>query len=198
MKKILVPVCALGALLLTANAKAEASPSGEVDFGSFTPPASGGQFVEVNIPPGLIAMAARLVEKQEPEVGQLLKGLHQVHVHVIGVDDQNRADLQERVTKVRKELETKGWERLVTAQEQQQNVGVYLKLRGKDSVEGLTVVVLEGNKQAVFVNIVGDIRPEQVAMLGDRLHIDPLKNLGPLGSLGSGEKKSEKAEKSEQ
>jgi hypothetical protein len=28
------------------------------------------------------------------------------------------------------------------------------------------------------VNIVGDIKPEQLALLGDKFHIDPLKKLG--------------------
>jgi hypothetical protein len=36
---------------------------------------------------------------------------------------------------------------------------------------------MEGNHQAVFVNIVGDIKPEQIAMIGERLHIDPLKKI---------------------
>jgi hypothetical protein len=39
-------------------------------------------------------------------------------------------------------------------------------------------MALDGNKEAVFVNVVGDIKPDQLSMLGDRLHIDPLKKLG--------------------
>jgi hypothetical protein len=30
----------------------------------------------------------------------------------------------------------------------------------------------------VFVNVVGDIKPEQLAMLGEKFHIDPLKEIG--------------------
>ena len=40
------------------------------------------------------------------------------------------------------------------------------------------MVVIDGGKQAVFVNVVGDIKPEQLSMLGETLHIDPLKKLG--------------------
>jgi len=57
-------------------------------------------------------------------------------------------------------------------------VSIYLKTRDKDSVQGLAIVVLEGNNQAVFVNVVGDIKPEQLAVLGERLNIDPLKKFG--------------------
>ena len=123
-------------------------------------------------------MAARFIEKDEPEVAKVLNGLHLVHVNVIGVNDDNRADLDTKAQKIRKQLEGNGWERIVMAQQQDQNVGVYLKTENKDTVQGLVVTVMDGNKQAVFVNIVGNIKPEQLAMVGDRLHIEPLKKLG--------------------
>jgi len=68
------------------------------------------------------------------------------------------------------------------AQQRDQNVGVYLKTRDKDTVQGLVVVAMDGNNAAVFVNVVGDIKPEQLSMLGERLHIDPLKKLGQQDS----------------
>jgi len=40
----------------------------------------------------------------------------------------------------------------------------------------------------VFINVLGDIKPEQLALLGDRLHIDPLKKIA---------RPSEKAEDTE-
>lgn len=164
---------------------------GQVDFGTFTPPKGGeGQFVEVNVPTGLITLAARLVEKDQPEVAKVLSGLKLVHVNVIGIDAENRDELQQRAEKVRKELSGKGWERIVTAQQKNQNVSVYLKMADKDVVQGLAAVVLDGKEHAVFANVVGDIRPEQLAMLGEKFHIDPLKNIG--------RKLEEKSEKAEQ
>ena len=46
-----------------------------------------------------------------------------------------------------------------------------------EAVEGIAVTVLSGDGEAVFVNIVGDIRPQQIAEVGERLNIDPLKKL---------------------
>jgi hypothetical protein len=178
MKRLMPFSAAFALLSAVVAAQAENLPAGQVDFGAFAPPASGGEFVEVNISSSLISMAARLVEKQEPDVAQLLNGLHLIQVHVVGLDDDNRSELERRVQKLRKELDGKGWEKVVTAKNQDQDVGIYLKTQDKDSVEGLVVMVVEPNKQAVFINIVGDIKPEKLALLGDRLHIDPLKKIG--------------------
>ena len=59
---------------------------------------------------------AQLVEKEDAEVAHLLKSLTQVRVTAIGIDDDNRADLKKRAQKVRDELDSKGWERIVNAQ----------------------------------------------------------------------------------
>ena len=35
--------------------------------------------------------------------------------------------------------------------------------------------MLDGKKEAVLVNIVGDLKPEKLAMIGERFNIEPLK-----------------------
>jgi len=66
------------------------------------------------------------------------------------VNNDNRADLESRVKTIRSELDSKGWERIVTAQKGNDDVGVYIKTRGSDAVLGVVVTVLGANKQAVF------------------------------------------------
>ena len=175
-----IPCLLTTALLFSAftyKCLAEALPPGQVDFGTFT--ASGkGEFVEVNVTSSLISLATKFLEKDQPDVARVLKGLQLVHVNVIGLNDENRSDVETRVQTIRKDLETKGWERIVKVQEKDQDVGVYLKTQNKETVQGLVVVIVDGDKEAVFVNVVGDIKPEQLSMLGEKLHIDPLKKIG--------------------
>jgi len=178
MKSLSVLGAGVLPLLLAVKLYGETPPPGQVDFGTFSAPAGGGEFVEVNVTGSLISLATKFIEKDQPDVAQVLKGLQSVRVNVIGLTDENRSDMETRVQGVRKDLESKGWERIVKVQDKGQDVGVYLKTQNKDTVQGLVVVVMDGGKEAVFVNVVGDIKPEQLAMLGEKLHIDPLKKIG--------------------
>jgi len=159
---------------------AAASDPGLVDFGAFSPPDDGSQFVEVQIKGNLINMVSRLARASEPEAADLLSKLRLIRVNVLGLTDANREQVTERMRQVRGQLEATGWDRIVTAQDPSgADVGVYLKLRGDEAVEGVVVTVLDGSKQAVFVNIAGDLRPEQLATVGERFNIEPLKQIHP-------------------
>jgi hypothetical protein len=179
MKKHLLTFLGAGALCWLTVAPVAAGPmKGQIDFGTFTPPPSGGEFVEVNIPSNLISLAARFVEKEEPDVAKFLQNIKLVRVNVIGLDDNNRDEVAQRIRKVRRELSGDGWTRLVTAMDKGQDVGVYINMSENDAVNGLAVVVMEGGKHSVLINVVGNIQPEQLTSLGERLNIAPLKEIG--------------------
>jgi hypothetical protein len=163
--------------LLTVGVNAANQPPGYIDFGKFAPGVSGNQFVEVNINGNLISMVSRVAQK-EPQIADLLQGLQGIRVNVIGLTDENREEIEGRIKALRNQLDTQGWERIVTVQQPKEDVGVYLKTRGPEAVEGVVVTVLDNHKQAVFINVVGDIKPEKLALLGERFHIDPLKKVG--------------------
>jgi hypothetical protein len=153
-------------------------PSGQVDFGKFTP-SDGGEFVEIQIKSNLLSLAAQVVEKQEPAAAKLLRSVELIHVNVIGLTDANRADVVKRVRQIRHDLDAQGWEHNVVVQEKDgQDVGVYTKTRGGEALAGLAITVIEPKDEVVLINIVGDIRPEQVAALGEKLNIKPLKEVG--------------------
>lgn len=181
MKRSINQLMALAVLAagLNLNAFAGTSP-GEVDFGKLGAPDQGGKYIEVNLGRNLISLAARLVEKREPEAAKLLRSVQLVRVNVVGLGDDNRADTEKRVRSIRSQLDKLGWERIVTVQEQSgEDVGVYVKARADEALEGVVVTVLDaGKREAVFVNVVGDIKPEQIAALGEALNLDPLKKIG--------------------
>jgi hypothetical protein len=176
LMKICAAVSVLGLTLLPIAS--HAAPAGEVDFGQFTLGSGRSELVEIRISRNLIKLACRFIEKKEPEVAKLLSGIEDVRVNVVGIDETNREQLTARVGQIRKKLETGGWDRVVNVAKNAENVGIYLKTGENETVQGLTVLVIQGEKEAVFVNIVGDIKPDQIAMLGDRLNIEPLQSVG--------------------
>jgi len=160
------------------NACAGLAP-GQVDFGPFSPSGDGAEFVEIQIKSNLLSLAAQLVEKQEPAAAQLVRSVELVHVNVIGLTDANRAEVVKRVRQIRQDLDAQGWERNVVVQEKGgEDVGIYTKTRGDEALAGIVITVIEPKGEAVLINIVGNIRPEQVAVLGDKLDLKPLKEIG--------------------
>lgn len=166
---------ALSVLALTAQAAAP----GFVDVGKFTP-VDGCQFVEVNLNAPLLKFASMFVDQEEPEVAALIRSIKHVRVNVVGYDETTRAETTDRVTGVRRELESQGWAQMVSVKDAggADNVEIYVKMGAGETIEGLVVTVIDSHKkEVVFVNLVGDIKPEQLATIGKRLNIEPLSKL---------------------
>ncbi|HEX5221638.1 MAG TPA: DUF4252 domain-containing protein [Verrucomicrobiae bacterium] len=155
-----------------------ADSPGLVDFGKFTAPGNGSEFVEVQVRSNLLNFAATLVEKEEPDAAKLLRSVELVRVNVVGLTDANRDELQKRVKDIRQTLESRGWERNVNVQGKDgEDVGVYIQMNGGTALSGVAVTVVD-RQNLVLVNVVGNIRPEQISALGEKLNIQPLKKIG--------------------
>jgi len=177
MKEILRQTCiiAVASLLFgTLLRAADNPPPGLVNFGKFTKPTNG-ELVEINLNSETIAIATQVAGKSQPDLADLLGGLHSVRVNVVGLDNQNREEVTARMKTVRGELETAGWQKIVSVQEKKEDVGIFLKSRGQEAIEGVVITVLDGRKEAVFINIAGDIKIEKLAALGDKFNVHGLK-----------------------
>jgi hypothetical protein len=167
-------VLAVASLLFTASLGAADSPPGLVNFGKFTKPTNG-ELVEINLNNDMIAMAMQLAGNGQPDLTEALGGLHSIRVNVVGLNDQNREEVTARMKAVRDQLDAGGWQPIVKVQEKKEDVGIYIKTRGKEAVEGVVITVLDGRKEAVFINVVGDIKMDKLAALGGKLNIGELK-----------------------
>jgi hypothetical protein len=176
MKNVLRVSAAIAAISLIASVGAANLEPGAVDLGKISP-TPGAQFVEVNINSNLIAMVTNFAKKAEPEIAEILGGLKSIRVNVLGLNDENRDDIRNRITSVRSQLEKDGWDRIVTVMDGGDDIGVFMKTKGAEVVEGIVVTVLSGKNEAVFVNVIGDLRPDKLATVGERFNIEPLKHL---------------------
>lgn len=163
---------------------ARAGEPGAVDFGKLTR-AEKGEYVDITLGKGLIKFASLFVKHEEPAAAALMSSISRVRVNVVGLDQTNRASTLERVNSVRNDLARDGWEQIVTVQgKRDEDVAVFLKQRDGEVVEGIVVTVIdERKKEAVFINVVGNIRAEQLGELGGRLNIDRLSRFNKAGKV---------------
>jgi hypothetical protein len=187
MKNLLTSTLLAGLLLGTNTLNAQSQLPGFVDFGKITE-LGGESTVDIHLKGPLLSMAARIIDKSETEAAELLRNLKLVRVNVFKLDDKNRAEIQKRIKGIRANLETEKWEPIVSVHDKNDDVGVYVKMRGEEAIEGIVVTVIEGKGEAVFINIVGDIKPEQLGMVADKLNLDPLKKVKIKKSRAQGDK----------
>ena len=156
MKNILRSTLAAATLslaLVTVSHAAD-SESGYIDMGQFAP-------------------------TKEPETAALLGNLKRVRVNVVTLDDKNRAGMVERIEAIRHKLANEGWTQIVTVREKEggDNVDIHVKQNADESIDGLVVTVIDKKGEAVFVNIVGNIKAEQLGLIADKFNIDPLRKV---------------------
>ncbi|MCB1125006.1 MAG: DUF4252 domain-containing protein [Verrucomicrobiae bacterium] len=180
MKRTPIQFIGLGLITAALQLNAAEATVSPLDPAMFKLPASasGEEYVEVNISRSLISLVNRAVAAREPEIATVLDELRGIRVHVVSLDDTNRRGVLAQLEKVRTTLTAARWESVATVKDGDTTVHVLLKLKGDEAVEGLVVEVIENGDQAVLVGIDGNIRPEQVGMLGERFNIEPLKGIG--------------------
>jgi hypothetical protein len=168
----------LSLALTTASFAGVDDEPGYIDLGQFVP-APKGEFVEVNLSPGLIKFAARIAKAHEPDAAELLGSIKRIRVNVVGLDDSNRASTIEKIDAIRRKLDAQGWTQMVTVREKNDgdNVDVHVKQVSDDVIQGFVITVIDKKGQAVLINIVGSISADRLGELADKLDIKPLREM---------------------
>lgn len=163
-------------LALATSGFAKEPSAGHVDFTAFASNPDG-QVVEVKVDSGLLKFAAKVAAAREPEAAEIIRNIESVRVNVVELSEANAADATAKINGVRTQLESAGWAPTVKVRDPKkgEDVAVYIKSGAADTIEGIVVTVIESGKQAVFVNVVGNLRPEQLGELGKRLDLPVLK-----------------------
>lgn len=152
---------------------------GYVDFGELTQ-VFGDPTVQISVGESLLGLVSSLSASEDPEAAELFKRLNGVRVNVF--ETENMADgAIDLVKDVSGKLNTLGWEPVVTVNSQDEQVRIFMMIRdGK--VQGITVMAVE-ETEAVFVNVIGSINPEELGKVMDNFDI----NFGDSGDGGDEE-----------
>ena len=119
-------------------------------------------------------------------VGSALEGITNVRVRVYkGIADGVQADVLKFVDDTSRRLERDGWRSVVRVNEDGERVRIFMKLAeggaNAGSIEGLTVMVIDtgGGNEAVFINLAGLIRPEQLGRVAAEMGMDDMFSMVP-------------------
>ncbi|MCZ6767283.1 MAG: DUF4252 domain-containing protein [bacterium] len=120
--------------------------------------------VEVFLRGPLLKMAIEALRHEDPELVDVLAGIQLVRVHVF--DSLDYDDMKDKTESAVRTLEKKGWELAVRVREHDESITIHM-LPGKndETLEGLVVMVVEGDDEAVFVNIVGTLNVKDIGRI---------------------------------
>jgi hypothetical protein len=183
-------------LALSATLSLAQSPGFEFDWSKLAPKAI--EHVEVSLDQNMLVLAGKFFPKgrnaDEAAVKELLQNLKGVYVRSFRFANEGEYSLSD-VDKFRSQFNGGGWNKIVDVRSTRpggENTGVYLKSNGEE-IQGIVVIAAE-KKELTVVNILGNIRPEQVQQLGGKLGI-PEINIG--GEATRQLKKSQKKDDDE-
>jgi hypothetical protein len=191
MKKtmiLLVAFSLIGSVVFAQTTEAYKEHPGYVDFGSFEKFQNAAKTVDISIKGPLLNFVSKITAGEDPELSQLLQNLLLIQVNVFSVKEQQIGDVNAIIQNASKTLTSRRWERMVRVQDQGEHVEVYTQFGDTGALTGLVVMALGKNQEAVFVNIVGTLDPEQLGKLSAKFNIPKLDEL----DFGNKEKVPEK------
>ena len=130
--------------------------------------------LEVNIFGALLNLVAEASRFEDPDLAVLLKKLKGISVRGFDTDGIDMGVIRDRTSEMSKRLKADGWETVVKVREDDEFVDMFLKTNG-DVIEGMVVMVIDEDDEAVFVNIIGEIDPEQIGRLGNKFNVGGLR-----------------------
>ena len=155
---------------------------GYADFGELNS-IFGEPSVQIAVGGALLGLVSTLSASESPETAELFKRLHGVRVNVYE-NTPISSGAVEYVKDVSSKLSQRGWESVVTVNSDDEQVRIFMKING-EVIEGITVMALDEG-EAVFVNVIGNLRPDELAQVMDNFDMEMISESLGNGSLGGG------------
>ena len=173
MKKLINIFAALlflSAVNIIAQEEDYSKYAGFANFGDLSALEDGEMVTEILIEEKLLKMVAKFTNDDE-DLSSLMSGLKLIKVNTFEVTATNAEELKARANSIDKDLMKKNWDRIVKTKSKGEIANVYIKTAGEEEFVGLTVVSIDENGEAAFVNIVGNIDMDTLGKLGQKFDI---------------------------
>lgn len=131
--------------------------------------------VEVNVKGALLTLVAEASRYDDPELSDLLRKLKAIQVRTFALPPGQHRGIEQRTAELAQRLENQGWDAVVRVRDGDERVHMFVKTAGS-TIAGMVVMVIDPqSRESVFLNIVGDIDPEQIGRIGRQFDIGPLQ-----------------------
>ena len=171
------PAVVLACLLMLGSAPATAQAPVQNDPGYVDLTALGGVFdveptIEVNIHGALLRLVAEASAAEDPDLARLLRRVRGVFVRGFDLTDVNVDAVRRHKDDLAARLERTGWNTFVRVRDRSEDINFYVRLQD-EAIAGIIVMSINLiEDQTVFLNIVGDIDPEEIGRIGRKFGMD--------------------------
>jgi len=160
--------CTLFALPVLAQEDELKDLPGFVDFGDLSA-TYGEPKITINLGGTMLNFVGMMSSSESQETSDLISKLKGIRVQIYSMADNSDA-AKSQFGKTKSHLKTSGWEPIVQINEDDEQVLVYMK-SVNGNMEGMTVMVVD-DEEAVFVNVIGQLNPAELAKVMDRFDVD--------------------------
>ena len=170
-RKPIIHLLALASAMLMLTGCGLTAPRGNEGFANLDSLGVGDtdHVLSLSIGPALLHFAANLVE-EDLEAQALLRSLEGVRVRIYEIDG-DAARVATRMEGMSSGLQDDGWEAVMTIREGSEQVHMLMRMVD-GRICGMTVLVSDGESEAVIVNLMGEIQPEQFSEVMVALDVD--------------------------
>lgn len=125
--------------------------------------------MKLSLGPAILRFASSHMD-DDPETQALLRGLDGVRIRIYEINGDTQR-VATRINGMSSNLSDDGWEPVMLVREGDETAHMLIRMV-ENRIAGLTVLVSDGDSEAVVVNIMGDIQPDQFGELMASLDVD--------------------------
>ncbi len=171
---LLAPILLFGSSMASAQKTDLQNDPGYIDVERMSSWFSTEANVEVNVKGALLNMIAEASRYEDPDLSRMLHRLRAIQVRAYDLADSDFRGASNRLKDFGKSLERDGWETVVRARQDDEHVEMYLRTTN-NRISGMVVLALDqSDGEAVLVNIVGEIDPEEIGRIGRKFNFGVL------------------------
>jgi len=123
----------------------------------------------LSLGPTVLRFAAAHID-DDPETARMLRGLEGVRIRIYEIDG-DPARVAARMHRMGQHLKQDGWESLALIRDRDEETQLLVRIKDQQ-ICGMTVLTSDGKSEAVVINLMGEIRPEQFGDVMVALEVD--------------------------